>query len=79
MVGQNILCNNVHKLTANRNSLVSLERFLQRQCSVLLCFVYVSERYLYFHPFILLLNVGTYLPNQKPPIRRSTHVSIVLA
>jgi len=25
--------------------------------------VYVSERY--FHPFILLLNVGTYLPNQN--------------
>jgi len=69
MVGQNILCNNVHKITANRN--------LRRQCSVLLCFVYVSERY--FHPFILLINVETYLPNQKPPIRGSTHVSIVLA
>ena len=77
MVGQNILFNNVHKITANRNSLVCLERFLQRQCSVLLCFVYVSERD--FHPFILLLNVETYLPNQKPPICRSTHVSIVLA
>ena len=77
MVGQNVLCNNVHKIPANRNSKVCLERFLRRQCSVLLCFVYVSERY--FHPFIVLLNVETYLPNQKPPIRRSTDVSIVLA
>ena len=77
MVGQNILCNNVHKITATRNSLVFLERFLRRQCSVLLCFVYVTERY--FHQFILLLNVETNLPNQKPPIRGSTHVSIVLA
>jgi len=27
----------------------------------------------------LLLNVETNLPNQKPPTRGSTHVSIVLA
>ena len=77
MIGQNILCNNVLKLTVNRNNEMCLERFLRRQCSVLLCFVYVSESY--FYPFILLINVETNLPNRKPPIRGSTHVSIVLA
>jgi len=45
--------------------------------SVLLSFVYVSERY--FHPFILLLRIETYLPNQKKPTRGSTHIFIGLA
>ena len=75
MMGQKILCNNVLKLTANRNKCVksiSYDGIIIAFCTAV---VYVSERY--FHLFILLLNVETNLPNRKPPTREITHIHCV--
>jgi len=52
MMGQNILCNNVLKITANRNKCMCQEHFLRRHIAFCTAFVYVSERY--FHPFIFV-------------------------